>query len=337
MVRMKNGAIVFDAVVHMHDYRDEMLLNEDSRFLQRATKRDLTWTAKRGQAVSYEAAERPPALSWANKALFEESDTDFAMVQTVPLFSLFKDGMAPARLAHEFAQSNSERVFFCGGVDPIYQGIKGAAVEMERQVKEWGAVSVKFYQAQSMTQWWSADDRTVAYPLYEKAQELGLKLVQFHKGLPLGRQRVETLRPNDLQQAAYDFPDLTFGIHHMGDPYISETINIASRFGNIVLILPLLFNQYFVQPTPMLHRLGEALLHVGPDRLCYGTDAFLWPKVQLYIDLLSKMEIPERLQDEYGYPPLTDEVKRKILGENFASVLGINIRERYDRVAGSRR
>jgi uncharacterized protein len=30
---------------------------------------------------------------------------------------------------------------------------------------------------------------------------------------------------------------------------IDETIDIASRFSNVHLILPLLFNQYFVQPA----------------------------------------------------------------------------------------
>jgi hypothetical protein len=31
---------------------------------------------------------------------------------------------------------------------------------------------------------WRCDDPEVAYPLYEKAQELGVNLLQFHKGLP---------------------------------------------------------------------------------------------------------------------------------------------------------
>jgi predicted TIM-barrel fold metal-dependent hydrolase len=322
---MKNGIPVFDAVVHAHDFRDEMLINDDARFLREATKADLKHTERNGQRVSYERAERPAAHDWCNRVLFDESDTDVAMVQTVPLFGAFKDGMTPARAAYELTRSNPDRYYFCGGVDPIFQGLNGALEEMERQVVEWGAISIKFYQAQTMRLWWNADDEKLAYPLFEKAQELGIKVVQFHKGLPLGRQRVETLRPNDLQQAAYDFPDLTFGIHHMGDPYVDETINIAARFPNIMLVLPLLFNQWFVQPKPMLHRLGQMLLNVGEDRLCYGTDAFLWPGVQLYIDLIDQLEMPEELQEDYGYPPITAETKRKLLGGNFAAAFGIDL------------
>ncbi|MEA2278532.1 MAG: uncharacterized protein QOC78_3492 [Solirubrobacteraceae bacterium] len=323
---MKNGMTVLDCVVHVHDFRDELLLNDDARYLKGGFHAALDWSAQRGgHGVAHEAVDNPPTHEWANKVLFEESDTDFAMVQTVPLFALFKDGLAPAKASYELARSNPDRLFFCGGVDPVYQGVKGALEEMERQVEEYGAVSFKFYQAQNMRTWWRADDEQIAYPLWEKAIELGIKAVQFHKGLPLGLQRVETLAPNDLQQAAYDFPQLNFGMHHMGDPYIDETISIASRFPNIFLVLPLLFNHYFVQPYEMLHRLGKALLHVGADRLCYGTDAFIWPNLQAYIDLLATLEMPEELQDRYGYPPITDEVRRKIFSESFANALGLDL------------
>ena len=36
-------------------------------------------------------------------------------------------------------------------------------------------------------------------------------------------------------------------------------------------------------------------------------------------------EVPEELQARYGLPPLTEEVKRGILGENAARVLGLDI------------
>lgn len=322
---MKDGMIVFDAVVHAFDYREAAMINDDSRFLKEFQRKYVAWTERHGQEVSYRSVEEPPEPAWANRVLFEESDTDLAMVQTVPLFGVFKEGMGPAGLSHELAAVNPDRFYFCGGVDPIFQGLKGALEEMERQVEEWDARSMKFYQAQSMRHWWSADDPDIAYPLFEKARELSIKLVQFHKGLPLGRQRVETLRPNDLQAAAYDFPDLTFGVHHFGEPYVDEMLNIAALFPNIVLVMPLWFNQYFVQPLPMLHRLGKALMLVGEDRICYGSEAFLWPKVQTYIDLLAGLEMPPDLQEQYGYPEITQETKRKIFGENFAAALGIDL------------
>jgi predicted TIM-barrel fold metal-dependent hydrolase len=322
---MKDDIVVFDGVVHMHDFREQMLIGDDARFLRDSSLAQMKFAARNGQVQAPEFVAAPPEVQWANKLLFEESDTDIAMVQTVPLFGVFKEGMTPAHLAHELAAYNPDRILFCGGVDPVFQGVRGALYEMERQVEEWGAVSFKFYQAQTMHHFWSADDRAIAYPLFEKAQELGIKLIQFHKGLPLGRQRMETLRPNDLQLAAYDFPDLNFGIHHMGDPYIDETLWIAARFPNIYLVLPVLFNQFFVEPLPSLHRLGRALLMVGEDRLCYGTDAFLFPKVQLYVDLVSDVSFTEEQMEQYGYPEITHETRRKILGANMASALGFDL------------
>jgi len=322
---MKDGMFVFDAVVHAFDYRERAMTNDDARNVKRVQGAAMRESERGPQRVAYGALDAPPTPEWANRVLFEESDTDLAMVQTVPLFDGFPDGMGPARLSYDLARSNPDRFLYCGGVDPLHHGLEGTLTEMERQVVEWGAVSMKFYQAQSMHAWWSLDDREVAYPLFEKAQELGLKLVQFHKGLPLGHQRVESLRPNDLQLAAYDFPDLTFGVHHFGEPYVDELINIAARFDNIVLVMPLWFNQYFVQPRKMLHRLGETLLRVGEDRVCYGSEAFLWPHVQTYIDLLATLEMPDELQEQYGYPAITHETRRKLFGENYARVLGVDL------------
>lgn len=326
---MRNGSIVFDAVVHTMDFRDEQHINDDSRAAKETMRGFLDLTGVRGQTVSYEGIESPPDFEWANRMLFDESDTDLALVQPIPAFGIFKDGMAPPRLSYEISQTRPERYLLSGGVDPIFQGLRGALEEMERQVEEWGAISMKFYQAQTIRHWWSADDEKIAYPLFEKAAELGIKTVQFHKGLPIGpAQRVEHLKPNDLQQAAYDFPQLNFAIHHFGEPYVDETINIVQRFTNMYLIMPLWFNQYFVQPREMMHRLGKALLFVGEDRICYGTDAWLWPHVQSYIDILDNMEMPEELQDGYGYPEVTEEAKKKIFGENYAKALGVDLEEK---------
>lgn len=322
---MKNGMFVFDAVIHALDYRDSQGIHPDHALLRAQIKGGAQAMARKGPPFEPKAIDAPAPTDWANEKLFGESDTDMAVAQTVPLFSLYRDGVGPARLNYELSQSNPDRILFCGGVDPMYQGIRGAVYEMERQAGEWGAVSFKFYQSQTPRIAWRADDREIAYPLWEAAQRLGIKLVQFHKGLPLAKGRVEDLRPNDIQLAAYDFPDLNFGLHHLGDPYIDETINIAARWENVYLILPLLFNQYFVQPTAMLHWLGKALFNVGPDRICYGTDAFVWPHVQAYIDAFAEMEMPDELQDGYGYPALTPEVKEKIFGRNLAVAMGIDL------------
>jgi predicted TIM-barrel fold metal-dependent hydrolase len=327
--------VVFDCVVHALDVRDSAFDDPaEGKTIQGGLDGFARWTeGGPGAPQGHEdIAAGPPTADWANQKLFGESDTDLAMVQTVPLFHAFKDGMGPAEFAYQIAKSNPDRYLFCGGVDPLAQGLEVALEDMERQVEEFGAVSMKFYSAQSIDMAWFADDEKIAYPLWEKAQELGIKCVQFHKGLPLGHQRVEDLRPNDLQKAAFDFPDLNFAIHHWGDPYIDECINIAMRFENIYLVMPLWFNQYFLQPREMQHRLGKALLYVGPDKLCYGTDAFLWPNVQSYIDMFAEFQMPEDLQENYGYPAIDRETREKIFGRNYANAIGIDLDARVEKL-----
>jgi uncharacterized protein len=46
-------------------------------------------------------------------------------------------------------------------------------------------------------------------------------------------------------------------------------------------------------------------------------------------------QIPEDLCADYGYPPLTDQAKRKILGENLLRLHGLDVAEVRSRL-GSR-
>lgn len=326
---MKDGMFVFDCVVHTQDFTDRQIApGTDGRNVVAHRTNQSAFNklmASKGGPADKPDFFNPVDPEWANAQLFERSDTDIAMVQTVPLFGPWKDSLGPARLCYELTRVDPKRLIFCGGVDPSWQGLEFALDEMERQVLEWGAVSFKFYTYQDRDHHWRADDPEVAYPLYEKAMELGIKMVQFHKGYPLGMHPVEAFKPNDIQMAAYDFPELNFGLHHMGDPYVDETISIAARFPNIHLMLPLWFNQYFLQPYPMLHRIGQALLQVGDRRLAYGSEGFIWPDVQAYIEMWANLEMPEELQDRYGYPELTREIKERIFGLNFADALGVDL------------
>lgn len=326
---MKNGMFVFDCVVHTQDFTDRQIApGTDGRNVvaHRVNQSGFNkLMASKGGPADNPNFFNPVDPQWANEQLFQRSDTDIAMVQTVPLFGPWKDSLGPAQLCWELTQSNPSRLLFTGGVDPSWQGLDFALDEMERQVKEMGAISFKFYTYQDRDHYWRADDPKIAYPLYEKALELGIKMVQFHKGYPLGMHPVEMFKPNDIQMAAYDFPDLNFGIHHMGDPYVDEMISIAARFPNIYLMLPLWFNQFFLQPYPMLHRIGQALLQVGSERMAYGSEGFIWPDVQAYIDLWANLEMPEELQDKYGYPELTAEIKENIFGLSFARGLGYDL------------
>jgi len=328
---MNDGYFIFDNVVHMYDNRPANVTNDLGKRNIEAFHRTF---GKAGHSLYRVDEKLSLETDEALRYLFVHSDTDMAMAQTVPLFGLWEDGFAPARLQWELKEACPERVVFCGGVDPIYQGIRGAVREMERQAEEWGAVSFKFYKAHGPRLAWRVDDRDIAYPLWEKARELGITHVQFHCGLPFGHERVEDLRSNDIQAAAADFPELVFVIHHLGLPYFDETVNIASRFENVWLSLSsIVFNTWAVSPWDTYTRLGTVLRSVGHKRVLWGSEAFIWPDVQPLIELFAGMQMPEELQDRYGFPEITVEAKRDIFGLNQARLLGLDVEAKLRKLA----
>jgi hypothetical protein len=57
---------------------------------------------------------------------------------------------------------------------------------------------------------------------------------------------------------------------------------------------------------------------MGEDRVVFGSDAVWYGSPQWQIEALWRFQIPENLRRRYGYPKLTESIKRKILGLNSA-------------------
>ena len=328
---LHNDVFVFDNVVHMYDLSDDNLTRPDSDFDRQwhlkigSTRRSEGQDASYGITDPFGAFARKWTAEDLGKLVFQDSATDMAMAQSVPLYDIYKDGFAPVRAQHEFVRAFPERTLFCGAVDPSYPDVATAVAEMERQVEEMGAVSFKFYNAHLDGKSWRCDDPKVAYPMYEKARELGIKVLQFHKGFPISRARLEDLQPLDIQQAAIDFPDLTFAIHHLSLPYFEETVYIAARFPNVILVLSGIMHLPVIAPWEFKMYLGRILRDVGSDRILWGSEAPLLGNPQPMIEWFWEMEIDDELQDRYGFPQITDADKRKILGENQAALFGIDV------------
>ena len=77
-------------------------------------------------------------------------------------------------------------------------------------------------------------------------------------------------------------------------------------------------------PDQAAHVLGKLLAAVGPDRIVWGTDSIWYGSPQPQIEAFRAFEITPEYQERFGYPALTPEVKRKILGGNAAELYDVD-------------
>jgi len=225
----------------------------------------------------------------------------------------------------KIVETHPDRFMYQPNISPVKQrGVKNAIWEMEYWVKEKGATIFKYY---------SPEDTYIndpeLWPFYEKAQELGIVL-DFHTGfvwVPPGKSKY--CHPAQLDDVARDFPGLVINAFHMGYPYSDALNMVALGHPNVYICMSLLVPWAITAPRKFAHLLGEAMRFVGPDRITWGTDyAGFGIQVKGAVEGLRDFQIPEDMQEGYGYPAITEEDKAKMFGGNLARLLGIDITKR---------
>jgi len=259
--------------------------------------------------------------------VYDESDTDMLVAMPLPLTDLYRDGLSPWEDCADLASRDPERTVLWGSVNPL-EG-RGALDLMERQVKEFGAKAFKFYNVRydfGSPFPWRMDDQRVAFPVFEKAQDLGINLIGVHKGVPLGPQPVEATQTWDMDGAAAAFPDINFVIFHVGLPFIDETCWQLIRHPNLYASIAATINFVVRAPRMFAEIMGKLLFWCGEDKIVYGSEAPLFHP-QWALKAFMDFAIPQDLCDGYGYPQLTEQAKRKILGENLLKLHGMDVEQ----------
>jgi hypothetical protein len=211
---------------------------------------------------------------------------------------------------------------------------------------------------ESLMRQWRHDDEEVAYPTFElidrlyprlRATKPGFNNICVHKGLAPGPANPERGHPADLPKAARDWPNLNFITYHAciqpafflhasleeirsgrlrnGVPDISWTTEYAelvAPYANCYAEIGTTWASSIVTfPTVAAHIMGQLMKYLGPDRIVFGSDAVWYGSPQWQIDAFWRFQIPEEMREQYGYPEITVEDKRKILGLNSARLYGI--------------
>jgi hypothetical protein len=198
--------------------------------------------------------------------------------------------------------------------------------------------------------WW-LDDHDAGVPqvgnaFLERVGQLGgHKIVCVHKGFGalFGAGEADYASPIDVGSAAKNHPDLRFVVYHSGyetgvpeGPYAPSTAHqginrlvttlLDNGIGpghNVYAELGSTWWLTMRNPTQAAHVLGKLLKYLGPDNILWGTDSIWYGSPQDQIQAFRAFQISPQLQEQHGYPSLTAEIKRKILGYNAATLYGV--------------
>ena len=331
-----NDAVVFDGVAHVFNFEKKNAFGPAGEmFINHLYAFHATLTPEGEPVMPAEEFLRQWTVEDIDRMVYEESGTDMLCAMPLPLTDLFRDGLSPWEECAELARRNPDRTMFWGSVNPL-EGRRALDL-MERQVGEFGAKAFKFYNVRydyGRPFPWRMDDPQVAFPVFEKAQELGVNLIGVHKGVPLGPQPIEATQTWDMDGAAANFPDLNFVIFHVGLPFIDEVCWQLIRHPNLYASIAATINFVVRAPRQFAETLGKLLFWCGEDKIIYGSEAPIW-QPQWALEAFWNFQLPQDLVEGYGYPQLTEQAKRKILGENLLRLHGLDVEETRARLRGA--
>ena len=270
---MIGDAFVFDGVAHPFNFEPKNAFGRPGRDVRQPPLR----VPRDPDAGRPSRSCRPEEFlrEWTpadiRQMVYDESDTDMLVAMPLPLTDLFRDGLSPWEECAELAARDPDRTVFWGSVNPL-EGRRALDL-MERQVGEFGAKAFKFYNVRydyGSPFPWRMDDPKIAFPIFEKAQELGVNLIGVHKGVPLGPQPIEHTQTWDMDGAAANFPDINFVIFHVGLPFLDETCWQLIRYPNLYASIAATINFVVRAPRMFAEILGKLLFWCGEDKIIYG-------------------------------------------------------------------
>jgi predicted TIM-barrel fold metal-dependent hydrolase len=98
---------------------------------------------------------------------------------------------------------------------------------------------------------------------------------------------------------------------------LPSRLNVFAEMGSA-------WSQVMKDTNQAQHYIGKLLKYLGPDNIVWGTDCVLGGSPQMQIEAFKSFTITQQYQDMYGYPAITDDMKRKIFGTNAAKLYRVD-------------
>jgi hypothetical protein len=224
-----------------------------------------------------------------------ENGVDYAVA--LAEISPITTGVLSNEAVVELCQEVDCLIPFCS-INPFL--VADLAGELERYVTDLGFRGLKLYP--TYHHFYANSSRM--YPLYAKAQELGIP-VMIHTGSSIFRgARLKYGDPLYMDDVAVDFPELTLLMVHSGRGFWYDRAYFLARLhANMYMEIAGLPPQKLLNYFPELERVA--------DKVIFGSDWPGMPHIGRNIEIIRGL-------------PLREETKEKILGGNAARILGIS-------------
>ena len=294
------------------------------------------------------------------KDVFLDSDTDLMVLSFVPSTRqneplTIEEATATARIVERL--DGTHRLYIHGRVNPNSPGDLEAMDELASRHKiaafktytQWGPDGKGFFL-----------DDDVGIAFIERAQQLGVRNIAVHKGLPFGQKSYEHSTCVDIGRVAKRFPRMNFLIYHSGfvadkpegayderridgiDALVTSLVkNGVSPGSNVYAELGSTWRFLMRDPDSAAHALGKLFKSCGENNVLWGTDSIWYGSPQDQIQAFRTFQISAALRDKHGYPQITPALRANVFGLNALKIYPVTVdvlkqHLRSDRIARER-
>jgi uncharacterized protein len=282
--------------------------------------------------------------------VFLASDTTVALLSDLPSTGTktdslpFTDAEGTLQMANALTRGGTSRLLLQNVLAPNFGPLSASLDEMTRDAETGKVSAFKVYTA-----WgpgghgFDLDDPRIGLPVVQHANDLGVKIICGHKGLPLLNFESTWNQPRDMVAVSRQYSDMQFVVYHSGwtPDHVEGPYNPADPVGvdsllkalddyqvppdsNVWADVATMWRVLLAEPDQAAHAIGKLIKRLGENRLLWGTDSVWYGPPQTQIMAFRAFHISAEYQDRYGYPELTDAVKARILGLNAAELFSLD-------------
>jgi uncharacterized protein len=261
---------------------------------------------KRIDDLLYELNEDPDCVKMLRE--MDQAGIDKTVLLVIDFGLAYNDlgvTIEEVHLAHKKLIDRSDRFVAFSNVDPR-RGKEGLDL-FEKAVREWGFCGMKLYAPCG----YAPNDKAL-FPFYEICSQLHLPVLT-HVGPTTSTLSFRNTQPWDVDDAAFQFPDVNFILGHAGVMHYEQAGLLAQYRPNVYLDLS------GFQVAVNRHEFNKIMAwHISQGltkKLLFGTD---WPIYRFWGSQSTWVETLKRMhQDE----TLSTEDFNAIMGDNLLGIL----------------